>query len=53
LGRLKALAQRRKTTVSLLFREAVEKTYGINAGLKNEPNWKEDPLLTYLNNIKA
>lgn len=45
LGRMKSLAQRRKTTVSHLFREAVEKTYGIDAGLKSELDWKEDPLL--------
>lgn len=45
LGRMKALAQRRKTTVSHLFREAVEKTYGIDAGLKDELDWAEDPLL--------
>ena len=45
LGRMKALAQRRKTTVSHLLREAVEKTYGIDAGLKRELDCKEDPLL--------
>ena len=45
LGRMKALAQRRKTTVSHLLREAVEKTYGIDAGLTSELDWKEDPLL--------
>lgn len=45
LGRMKVLAARRKTTVSHLFREAVEKTYGIDAGLKSELDWKEDPLL--------
>ena len=44
LGRLKVLAQRRKTTVSHLMREAVERTYGIDAGLKDEPDWAEDPL---------
>ncbi|PIR15975.1 MAG: hypothetical protein COV48_11415 [Elusimicrobia bacterium CG11_big_fil_rev_8_21_14_0_20_64_6] len=45
LGRMKALAHRRKTTVSHLLREAVEKTYGIDAGLKSELDWKEDPFL--------
>ena len=45
LGRMKSLAQRRKTTVSRLLREAVEKTYGIDAGLKGELDWKEDPFL--------
>ena len=45
LGRMKALAHRRKTTVSRLMREAVEKSYGIDAGLKSEPDWKEDPYL--------
>ena len=45
LGRLKVLALRRKTTVSHLMREAVEKTYGIDAGLRAEPSWKEDPLV--------
>ena len=45
VGRLRALAQRRKTTVSHLMREAVEKTYGIDAGLKREIDWKEDPFL--------
>ena len=45
LGRMKTLAQRRKTTVSHLLREAVEKTYGIDAGLKSELDWKEDPFL--------
>lgn len=45
LGRMKTLAHRRKTTVSRLLREAVEKTYGIDAGLKGELDWTEDPLL--------
>ncbi|OGR97366.1 MAG: hypothetical protein A2V88_07005 [Elusimicrobia bacterium RBG_16_66_12] len=45
LGRMKALAHRRKTTVSHLFREAVEKTYGIDTGLRSALDWKEDPLV--------
>lgn len=51
LGRMKALAHRRKTTVSHLLREAVEKTYGIDAGLKNELDWKEDPLLKLIGTL--
>lgn len=45
LGRMKVLAHRRRTTVSHLLREAVEKTYGIDAGLKDEFDWKADPFL--------
>lgn len=44
-GRLKGLAGRRKTTVSHLLREAVERTFGIDAGLAGELDWKEDPFL--------
>lgn len=47
LSRLKTLAQRRQTTVSHLLREAVEKSYGIDAGLKQEVDWKEDPLFKF------
>lgn len=53
LGRMKALAHRRKTTVSHLLREAVEKTYGIDAGLKDEPDWKEDPLLKLIGTLEG
>lgn len=53
LGRLKVLAQRRKTTVSRLMREAVEKTYGIDAGLKDEADWKEDPLAKLFGTFKG
>ena len=53
LGRMKALAHRRKTTVSHLLREAVEKTYGIDAGLKSEPNWKEDPFLKLIGTFEG
>ena len=53
LGRMKSLAQRRKTTVSHLLREAVEKTYGIDAGLKGELDWKNDPLLKFFGSIKG
>jgi hypothetical protein len=53
LGRMKTLAQRRKTTVSHLLREAVEKTYGIDAGLKGELNWNEDPLLKLIGSFGA
>lgn len=45
LGRLKELARRRKTTVSLLLRDAVEKTYGIDSGLKQKLDWKKDSFL--------
>ena len=45
LSRLKVMAQRRRTTVSHLMREAVEKTYGIDAGLSQETNWTDDPLV--------
>ena len=51
LGRMKALAQRRKTTVSHLLREAVEKTYGIDAGLEGELDWKEDPFLKLIGTL--
>lgn len=51
LGRMKALAQRRKTTVSHLLREAVEKTYGIDAGLKGERDWAGDPLLKLIGTL--
>ena len=53
LGRMKALAHRRKTTVSHLMREAVEKTYGIDAGLKSEPDWKEDPFLKLIGTFEG
>ncbi len=53
LGRMKALAHRRKTTVSHLLREAVEKTYGIDAGLKKELDWKEDPLLKLIGTFEG
>jgi hypothetical protein len=53
LGRLKGMAQRRKTTVSHLLREAVEKTYGIDAGLAREPDWKEDPLVKLFGAIRV
>lgn len=53
LGRMKALAHRRKTTVSHLLREAVEKTYGIDAGLKSEPDWKEDPFLKLIGTFEG
>lgn len=53
LTRLKAMAQRRKTTVSHLMREAVEKTYGIDAGLKDDANWKEDPLVKFFGSLGA
>jgi hypothetical protein len=53
LGRLKSLAQRRKTTVSHLMREAVEKTYGIDAGLKEEADWREDPLFRMIGALGA
>lgn len=51
LSRLKALAQRRQTTVSHLLREAVEKSYGIDAGLKQEVDWKEDPLFKFFETL--
>jgi hypothetical protein len=51
LGRLKALAQRRKTSVSHLMREAVEKTYGIDAGLREEGDWREDPLFRMIGTL--
>lgn len=53
LSRLKAMALRRKTTVSHLMREAVEKTYGIDAGLKGEPDWKEDSLLKLIGELEG
>lgn len=53
LGRLKAMAQRRKTTVSHLMREAVEKTYGIDAGLSREPAWKDDPLVKLFGTLRT
>ena len=47
LSRLKALAERRHTTVSLLMREAIEKTYGIDASAMSNPDWREDPLVKF------
>ena len=52
LSRLKALAERRRTTVSLLLREAVEKTYGIDAGAVRDPDWREDPLVRYFGTLE-
>ena len=51
LSRLKALAERRQTTVSLLLREAVEKTYGIDAGAVRNPDWSEDPLVKFFGTL--
>lgn len=45
LVRLKDIARRRKTTVSLLLRDPVEKTYGIDSGLKHKLDWKKDSFL--------
>ena len=53
LGRLKVMAQRRKTTVSQLFREAVEKTYGIDAGIRREFDWKDDPLVKLFGTMRV
>ncbi len=53
LGRQEVMAQRRKTTVSHLFREAVEKTYGIDAGIRSEFDWKEDPLVKFIESVVA
>ena len=51
LSRLKALADRRRTSVSVLLREAVEKTYGIDAGVIRNPNWREDPLVKFFGTL--
>lgn len=53
LGRLKTLAQRRKTTVSHLLREAVEKAYGIDAGLAAPGDWEDDPLYKLIGALDA
>ena len=45
LSQLKAIAQRRQTTVSFLLREAIEKTYEIDAGIIRNPKWRNDPLV--------
>lgn len=51
MARLKVLAQRRRTTVSHLMREAVEKSYGIDAGLSGEFDWREDPLMKFFETL--
>ena len=51
LSRLKSLAERRRTTVSCLLREAVEKTYGIDAGTIRNPAWREDPLFKFFGTL--
>ena len=51
LSRLKSLAQRRRTSVSRLLREAVEKAYGIDAGLREEGDWREDPLFRMIGTL--
>lgn len=51
LSRLKALAQRRRTTVSSLMREAVEKAYGIDAGLATERKLEDDPLMKFFGSV--
>lgn len=53
LAHLKSMAHRRNTTVSHLMREAVEKTYGIDAGLKDDADWKDDSLLRLIGDLQG